>query len=583
MTATSMLHGQLNMPVLSLIIWLPIGSALVLLCICRKYQNVFRHIALYTTLLQAVGIFWLVKNFSLPTHGAIGNVLRFVEKIPWIQLDLGNLGTLSANYFLGIDGFNLPFLLLAGIILPIGVVASWQVQKHTKAYFGLYLLLSTLIMGSFMALDFLLFYCFFEALLLPVYFFIGIWGGAQRTYAATKFFIYTLLGAMFILIAMISLGVSVYDPISTGINAGMITPAETPTAEMIRHLQHQVQMRQMAKTDVVHSFDMRLMQDAHNFLPGTLLNLEGGSILWGKPIRLIVFLGLLIGFLIKLPIFPFHAWLPSAHVEAPTAISIILSALLLKIGGYGLIRTAYGIFPEGAIYYGFWIGTLGLFSIIYASLNALAMQDLKKMIAYASIAHMGFFLLGFSSLTYEGINGALYQMVSHGLITALLFLIVGVLDYRTKNRLIENYSGLATPMPHYTAVAVLTFFAALGLPGFSGFIAELLIMLGTFKSFIFPKWIALFATMGIVLGAAYFVWTIKRLFFGKFSLRDSTWQASLKDLSVREYIMLAPLLLLIFILGVFPNFLLDIMSYSVSSFVKMTQEIGQENLKKLIP
>ena len=561
----------------------------MLLLIPRHRQKAFRLIALCTTLLQVIGVVLVLRQFSvgLSVGTTTPGSLQLVEQCAWMHLNLGSLGTLSIHYFLGVDGLNISLLLLAAVTLVIGVVASCHVQSYTKAYFALYLLLDTLIIGSFVALDFLLFYSFFEAALIPLYFFIGLWGGPQRTYAATKFFLYTLLGTIPILMVLIGLGLSVYDPVATGIQAGILTQSHTISPEKVAAIQSMVQTKQIAAKDIVHTLNLTLMSSPDNFVPDSILSPTKVKLLGGQAVRLLAFLSLLMGFLIKLATFPFHSWLPAAHVEAPTPISILLAAILLKVGGYGLLRTAYSIFPEGALYYSFWIGILGLISISYAALNALAMQDLKRMIAYASIAHMGFFLLGLASLTHEGINGALYQMVSHGFISAMLFLVAGVIEERTHDRSLENYSGLATPMPHYTTMAMLAFLAALGMPGFSGFIAELLILLGAFQSSSsygpLPTWLGIGGAVGILLNATYWVWTIQRMFWGRFSLRFPAWKPSLQDLYAREYGLLIPLIILILALGLFPRLLLDLIKDTVSHLVTTIYQVGRENLKLIMP
>lgn len=559
-----------HMPLLSFIIGLPIVGLGFVLLLPTHRQHAFRCIALGTTLLQGLMVGLVAVRGWAHTP---------VEQWAWLRLDLGSLGKLSVDYLVGVDGLNIGFVLLAAWVLIMGVIASWNVQQHAKAYFALYLLMDTLIMGSFLALDFLLFYVFFEAALLPVYFFIGVWGGPRRVQAATQFFLYTLLGTVMILMVLVGLGRAVYDPVATGAQASGVPLGE----EQLEAIQGLVQAGAIPAQDRVHSLDMRLMQDARNFVPGAALGLLDASSIGGQATRLVAFLALMIGFMIKLAAVPFHTWLPDAHVEAPTPISMVLAAVLLKIGGYGMLRTAYSIFPEGALYYSFELGTLGVCAIIYAALNALAMQDLKRMVAYASIAHMGFVLLGLASLTPEGMVGALYQMISHGLIATLLFGIVGVLQDRTKDRLLENYSGLATPMPYYTALAVLSFFAALGLPGFSSFVAELLVLLGVFQSSSLPQWMGIAGALGVLLNAVYFVWTIQRMFFGPFSLRYPDWQSQLKDLTTREYILLVPLLLLLFLLGVYPQPLTDLIAVSAHQLVTRVHTVGLENLETILP
>jgi len=312
------------------------------------------------------------------------------------------------------------------------------------------------------------------------------------------------------------------------------------------------------------------MHNPVNFLPGSILSSTNDIATGLYPLRFWAFLLLLIGFLIKLPSVPLHTWLPDAHVEAPTAISVILAALLLKFGGYGLLRFAYPIFPEAAVYFSGLVGLLGIISIIYGALNALASKDLKRLIAYSSVSHMGFVLLGIASGTEEGTAGAVYQMFSHGIISAMLFLLAGVLYDRTRDRLIENYSGLASRMRAYTAFVLIAFFAGLGLPGLAGFMGELMVLVGAFQSAanigLLPIWMPFASTLGLALGAGYFLWTIQRMFFGAYSVKTAS--TDITDLTPREYGMLLPLALAVLFFGIFPQVLLNIINPFSEQFVQ---------------
>jgi NADH-quinone oxidoreductase subunit M len=560
---------------LSFLIFIPLLAALVLLFVPTAQRTYFKWIALAATLAQLVvaAIAWML----LPASGMAGvdqlANFAFVEQYNWIQLGLGNFGILSIEYLLGVDGISFPMVLLSALVLVIGVVASWKIDKQQKGYYALYLLLAASIMGCFLALDFFLFFLFFEFMLLPMYFLIGIWGGVRREYAAIKFFLYTLLGSVLILIVMIALNLSVIDPVKTGVNAGLIQDAGMVDAEQILMVQEALRKDRIERRAMVHSFNMLHMMDVRNYIPRTTLSKIGEGELFGKSARYIAFLALLIGFLIKLPAVPLHTWLPDAHVEAPTAISVILAGILLKIGGYGLIRTAYSIFPDGADYYSYFVAILGLLALIYGAMVAMAQHDLKRLIAYSSVSHMGMVLLGLAALTIEGVSGAIYQMFSHGLISSMLFLVAGVIYDRTHDRMIENYSGLASKMPRYTAVTVIACFASLGLPGFSGFIAEIMIFIGAFKAKsttgMFPVWIAIAATLGLILTAAYYLWTLQRMFFGAFSVKFPEMQDKLSDLSMREYVMFVPLIIAIVLFGIFPNLILNMMQGSVEAFCQL--------------
>lgn len=575
---------------LSLIIFTPLAAAIILLLLPARLNFSFKYITLAAVFIQLILALFIYGKFQQGENAPAGinneQGFQLAEKLDWIDVDLGNLGKLSIDYFIAVDGLSISMVLLSAIVLLIGAIASWNIPKNQKGYFCLYLLLSTSIVGCFVALDFFLFYLFFEFMLLPMYFLIGMWGGPRREYASIKFFIFTLLGSIFILVVMIGLYVSVFDPGATAFQAGLINNPAEATPAVITQVQEMVQSGQIASQHLVHTFNMIAMTDTGNFVPGTVLSLSEGTFIWGHSARLLAFLALFIGFVIKLPAVPLHTWLPDAHVEAPTAISVVLAGILLKVGAYGIFRTAYSFFPEGAIQFAWWIGLLGLISIIYGAFNALAMKDLKKLIAYSSVSHMGFVLLGLASLTAEGVNGALYQMFSHGVLASMLFLIAGVIHSRTHNRLIANYRGLASRMPYFTAVVVIAFFASLGLPGFSGFIGELLVFLGAFNSAsvndLLPRWMAIVATLGLLLGAAYFLWTLQRMFFGKYWTLKIDWDPVLKDLTVREYIMFLPLILLTLLLGLYPKIFLDMVGQSVNHFVSVINENGMGNLEMIL-
>ncbi|MDH5474831.1 MAG: NADH-quinone oxidoreductase subunit M [Cyclobacteriaceae bacterium] len=529
----------MNSSLLSVLIFIPLIGTLLVLFVPSSQKVMYKYIALVVSLLQMIVVSVLYNNFDTQRIG--NNTLesfQFVEKISWINLQLGELGELSIEYFVGVDGISISMVILSVFVVLIGVLSSWNVTEKGKGYFALFLLLNAAIIGCFVALDFFLFYLFFELMLLPMYFLIGIWGGKRREYASIKFFLYTLLGSIFILVVMIALYVSV----------------ELPNG--------------------AHTFNLLSMMDSNNYSLTSLLSIGANHTILGVSARNLAFLFLFIGFAIKIPVVPVHTWLPDAHVQAPTAISVILAGILLKIGGYGLIRIAYPIFPEAAIYYAWLVGFLGVVSIIYGAFNALSCTDLKKMIAYSSVSHMGFVLLGLASLTVEGVTGSIFQMFSHGIISSGLFLIAGVVYDRTGDRRIDNYSGLAHKMPKYTVVVVMLFFASLGLPGFSGFIAEVLVFLGAFKSEVLPEWMAISATFGLLLGAGYYLWTIQRMFFGKYFVRNTEKENNMVDLSKREFLMFIPLVFFALLLGVFPHFLLDILNTTVNSFIAFMSTTG---------
>jgi NADH-quinone oxidoreductase subunit M len=556
---------------LSILIFLPLGAMLAILTLPNSQIKLFKWITCLVTGLQLALSIWIYGHFETGKGSVAGvyqaNGFQFSERVEWIRLDLGSLGQLSIDYWLGLDGLNVMMLLLTGIVMFMGAVASWGIYTKAKAYFALYLLLSSSIMGCFVALDFFLFYLFFEFMLLPMYFLIGIWGGERREYASIKFFIYTLVGSLLILIVMIALYLSVIDPEKTAIQAELIKKTQVVDNQTLAKIQDNLAENQLPAKMRVHTFSLPAMMDEANYLPDSYLKQNPKMGAWS--VRALAFLALLIGFAIKLPIVPLHTWLPDAHVEAPTPVSVVLAGVLLKIGGYGILRIAYSIFPDMALQYAPWVAFLGVLAIIWGALNALAMADLKKMIAYSSISHMGFVLLGIASLTSEGVNGAIFQMFSHGILSAMLFIVVGVLYDRTHNRQIENYRGLSQKMPYFTALVMIAFFASLGLPGFSGFIGEVFTLLGSFKSKPINIGISMLAVGGIVLGAAYFLWTLQRMFLGKFWVKETAWEAQLTDLQPIEWLMLGVLAGLTLLFGIFPSLVFNLTGNSVEAFLRL--------------
>ena len=550
------------MPILSLLIFIPIFASLILAFTPERFVPYFKWVTLIITGIELLLCVFLYLQFNTQVAD-----YQFLEKHDWITLPLGNLGIGSIDYLLGVDGISMPMVLLTGIVMFIGAISSFEIKDKSRGYFSLYLLLAGSIIGCFIALDMFLFYLFFEFMLLPMYFLIGLWGGPRREYASIKFFIYTLVGSIFILIVMIGLYLSVIDPVETAVQMGLINSASNVTPQIITQIQSLLAEGELPSQSIVHTFDLRFMPDQGNYVSGSWLNIFSENKVSGISLRSLSFIFLMIGFGIKLPVVPFHTWLPDAHVEAPTPVSVVLAGILLKIGGYGFLRICYPIFPEIANQYAVWIVGFGVLSIIYGAFNALAMNDLKKMIAYSSVSHMGFVLLGIGSLTSEGFNGAVYQMFSHGILSAMLFLLVGVLYSRTHDRRIDSYQGLASQLPLFTLMIAIAFFASLGLPAFSGFIGEIFTLMGGFNSPLIPRWLTGLAAFGLVLGAGYFLWTLQRMFFGKFWVRQ--YEKTLQDLTLREKIMLYPLAILALIFGIFPHLIFDVTNLSLAELIKL--------------
>jgi NADH-quinone oxidoreductase subunit M len=513
--------------ILSWMTFLPIIGMMIVLLLPKENKNAVRWTSAVFTGIQVILAVVIYMKFNRSMAGINSQEgFQFLEQASWIDIkSVSWFGRVHIEYFIGIDGLSVLMVILTALISFIAVFSSWNIEKSVKGYFALLLLLDTGMMGVFVSLDFFLFYVFWEVMLLPMYFLIGIWGGPRREYAAIKFFLYTLLGSVLMLLAILAL----YFSVST------IDPA---TGERIR------------------TFNMLAMMNPENYEAGSIL--AGFDTTW----RYVAFIALFIGFAIKVPIFPFHTWLPDAHVEAPTAISVILAGVLLKMGTYGILRISYPMFPDATLYYQVPLAILGFINIVYGALVAMAQDDFKKLIAYSSISHMGVVILGMAALNTQGVTGAVMQMFNHGTITAMLFLIVGVIYDRAHTRGLDDFGGLMNQMPKYSGVMTIAFFAALGLPGLSGFISEAFAFLGAFQTL---REITIASTIGIVLTAAYMLWTLQRVFLG--SLPEK-WK-SLPDINGRELFTLVPLAIIVIFLGIYPSPAINLMTSSVNALVEV--------------
>ena len=498
--------------ILNWILWLPIIGAVVAIAIPNVKDNVVRWITLCTTSIVLVLTVVLYLKFDTSTAA-----MQFVVKVPWIE-------QFHINYHLGIDGITMLMTFLNALLFFICTLSSWTVEKNVKAYFALLVMLQSSVFGVYFSLDFFLFYVYWEVMLLPMFFLIGIWGGDNREYAAIKFFLYTFFGSIFMLVGIIAL----YYASGKGVDSFSI-------------LAHQGGKYVNETVSIFgHTFSFE-----HLF-----------------------FWFMFLGFAIKVPVFPFHTWLPHAHVQAPTAVSVILAGVLLKMGTYGFLRIAFPIFPQAAVHFSSIIAWLGLISVIYGAFCAMAQDDMKKLIAYSSVSHMGFVMLGLSAMTTQGMNGAVLQMFNHGTSTAMMFLLVGILYERSHHRWIvkpdgsKGYGGLSTKLPKYTVVFIIGMFASLGLPGLSGFISEALIFLGIYQKF---TTITVIAVVGLLIGAAYLLWMFKRMFFGEVNPETEEYD----DMNAREVFYMLPLCVCVVVFGIFPSPLLNVMKASVGQLVDL--------------
>jgi NADH-quinone oxidoreductase subunit M len=519
----------------------------------------------------------------------------WLTRFPWIS-------RFNIDYYLGIDGISMPLILLTTVISLLAMLASWNIDRYVRGYCALFLLLETGMVGTFLALDFFLFYIFWEVMLLPMYFLIGVWGGPRREYAAIKFFLYTLLGSVFILIALLAFYFTDVQDFVPG----------SVVAERLGDLKSRGLSPQEAQKQVtVNTFDLVALQKVGK---AAALMLDGhedqvvreavSNVRARRPdlspadaesqvrarlqqsfftpwFQYTMFLLLFVGFAIKVPLFPFHTWLPDAHVEAPTPISMILAGVLLKMGGYGIIRIAYPICPWAAEHLALWISVFAMINIVYGAFAAMAQTDFKKLVAYSSVSHMGYVVLGIAVWSLPsgsqywawGMNGAMFQMIAHGISSAGMFFLVGVIYDRAHHRNLDNFRGLYEPMPLYGGISAIIFFAALGLPGLCGFVGEFMVVLATwnFSPPEFPSAGPIFAVLAaltVIITAAYILWTIQRVFFGTNSAYKDY-----PDIGLRELLCAVPLVVLAVVLGVAPQLLLNWMEPHVTGLVDTLAQV----------
>ena len=491
---------------LSLTTFIPLLGAAILALFLRGNDAAAQKNAKWVAMATTVATF-IVSLFILDGFEPANTGFQFVEERPWL---------LGMNYKMGVDGISVLFVMLTTFLMPLVIASCWNVESRVKEYMIAFLLLETLMLGVFMALDMVLFYLFFEAGLIPMFLIIGIWGGANRIYASFKFFLYTFLGSVLMLVAIVAM------------------VFQAGTSDIPTLMTHQFASEDFSVLGI---------------------RIVGGmqTMLW---------LAFFASFAVKMPMWPVHTWLPDAHVQAPTAGSVVLAAILLKMGGYGFLRFSLPMFPIGSEVLGPLVLWLSVIAIIYTSLVALVQEDMKKLIAYSSVAHMGYVTMGIFAVNQQGIDGAIFQMISHGFISGALFLCVGVIYDRMHTREIDAYGGLVNRMPAYALIFLFFTMANVGLPGTSGFIGEFLVLMGIFQV---NTWVAMFATTGVILSAAYALWLYRRVVMGEL-LKESL--KSITDMTTRERFIFVPLVFMTLLLGVYPALVLDIIGPSVAALVE---------------
>jgi NADH-quinone oxidoreductase subunit M len=503
---------------LSLMTFFPILGMVALLFLPKENGTLLKGFTLVVTIITFFISLPLAFNDVFKTSAG----MHYTEFVPWISI--GEF--FQMNYSVGVDGISLWLVLLTTFIMPVAILSTWHaVDKNVKGFMALALLLETAMLGAFISLDLFLFYIFWELMLIPMYFMIGIWGGKNRIYAAVKFFIFTAVGSLLMLVAVIYV---YYFAIQSGI--------------------------EMSGFSIAQFYQVSIPAEIQTWL----------------------FLAFAFSFAIKVPMFPVHTWLPDAHTEAPTAGSVILAAILLKMGTYGFLRFAMPLFPDATHQFIPFLALLSVIGIIYGALVAMMQDDIKKLVAYSSVSHLGFVMLGVFALNLQGLSGGMIQMINHGITTGALFLIVGFLYERRHTREIAQFGGLAKRMPIFATIFLIMTFSSIGLPGTNGFVGEFLILMGAFESQL--RWFAVFATTGVILAAVYMLWMYQRVMFGE--LKNPA-NEKLKDLSGREIALMVPLLVFVFWIGLYPNPFFEKMTPALEQLIQQVN--GQEIVAMVEP